>query len=82
MHIHWLDRLRKSIWDRICFEDEMIPSIEALKCHWMRSCWVIHIWSQAQENHMELLPLHENGWIVRDDELSIDWDSSKNIKAV
>ena len=26
---------------------------------------------------MELLPLHENGWIVRDNELSIDWDNAE-----
>jgi len=40
------------------------------------------MWSQAQENHMELLTLHENGWIVRDNERSIDWDRAENIKAV
>ena len=40
------------------------------------------LWSQTQVNHMELLPLHENGWIVRDNELSMDWDSADNRRAV
>jgi len=40
MYMDWLHRLCKTIWDCICFKSEVIPSVEALKHHWMRSCHV------------------------------------------
>ena len=40
-HEAWLNDIRQNIWDRITFENEMIPSHEALWHHWRRSCWVI-----------------------------------------
>ena len=42
-HYKWLDYICQKIWDRVTFEDEMIPSVGALKHHWQRSCWVIHV---------------------------------------
>ena len=35
-HSIWLDDI--SIWDRITFQNEMVPSDEALFLHWKRSC--------------------------------------------
>ena len=61
-HKKWLDHLRQTIWDRISFEDEMIPSLESLRYHWVTSCWILHMWQQAQCNHMMLAPLHNHGW--------------------
>ena len=46
-HQKWLDHLRRTIWDRISTENESIPSSEALQYHWLRSCWVIHMWQQS-----------------------------------
>ncbi len=42
-HNKWLEHIRQKIWDRIMFEDDMIPSVGALKRHWKRSCWVLHM---------------------------------------
>ena len=78
-HALWLESIRTTI----SFEDEMIPSVDALKRHWLRSCWILDMWSQAQHNNMTLLPLDGNGWLrVSDEELAIDWDSQDNIQRV
>ena len=64
------------------FEDDMIPSVGALKCHWQRSCWVLHMWRQAADNMVVLAPLAGNGWIKEDGKFLIDWDSKDNMHAV
>ena len=78
-HRKWLDHLHQTIWDRISFEDEMIPSLEALRYHWLRSCWILHLWQQAQCNQMQLALLHGHGW-TRDEDGHIDiyWDTEES----
>ena len=49
-HLNWLNDIRENIWDRIKFENEMIPSSDALYLHWKRSCWISHMWQQADMN--------------------------------
>lgn len=61
-HITWWDFLRERIWSKIQYEEEMIPSVDALKRHWMRSCWVVSVWKQATENHITCPSLENNGW--------------------
>ena len=56
-HCSWLDDIRQTIWDRIQFESEMIPSTEALYRHWRRTCWVLDMWKKANNNHMVVHPL-------------------------
>ena len=57
----------------------MIPSLEALRYHWLRSCWILHLWQQAQCNHMQLAPLHGHGWMRdKDGNLDIYWDTEEN----
>ena len=46
-HKQWYDSIRMIIWERITFEDQLPPSLDALKLHWLRSIWVIHYWRQA-----------------------------------
>ena len=77
-HKNWLDDIRQNIWDRITFETEMIPSIEALWRHWKRCCWVLDMWRQADSNAMHLADLASWGWKVENELLSIDWDSDDN----
>ena len=81
-HYKWLEHICQKIWDRITFEDEMITSVSALKRHWQRSCWVLHMWRQAQENRMILAPPAGNGWLHQDGKLVVDWDSKENIQSV
>ena len=77
-HRKWLEDIRQNIWDRIMFEAEMIPSIEALWRHWKHSCWVLDMWRQADRNTMQLADLASWGWKVNNDVLYIDWDSDEN----
>ena len=83
-HEEWLNHIRQAIWDRISFEDEMIPSLEALQRHWLRSSWVLHMWRQAQTTGtMALEPQLGNGWLKdQDGKLTIDWDSEENMKKI
>ena len=82
LHIKWLDDIRNSIYDRTQFENNMIPSIEALYRHWKRACWVIDMWRQAENNEIVLKPLELHGWKTDEDKLAIDWDSEENIEKV
>ena len=79
-HCSWLDDIRQTIWDRIQFEIETIPSTEALYRHWRRTCWVLDMWKKANNNHMVLHPHANFGWKVTDE--SLTFDSESNMEAV
>ena len=80
LHTSWLDFLRERIWSKIKYEEEMIPSTDALRRHWMRTCWVASVWSQTIENNIMYPSLEGNGWKQPDSNtLIIDWDSNENI---
>ena len=81
-HKKWIDSIRLTIGDRCHFENEMLPSTDALYRHWKRSCWVLDMWGQANQNSMELQPLSAFGWTITNNTLTIDWDSKENIEAV
>lgn len=81
-HTDWLEDIRQNIWDRIKYENEMIPSNEALFLHWQRSCWVIHMWRQADLNNMVLQPITSYGWALTNQELCIVWDTPDNMAAI
>ncbi|XP_064384664.1 uncharacterized protein LOC135333611 [Halichondria panicea] len=61
-HSAWLSLMREKIWLRIKYEEEMIPSYDALDRHWKRSCWVQCVWSQATSNNITYPVLDGNGW--------------------
>ena len=55
-HQKWLDHNRQTIiWHRISSENETIPSFGALHYHWLRSCWILHMWQQAESMKLFLL---------------------------
>ena len=56
-HKKFIQIIREEVWSRIEFEDELPPSFEALQRHWLRTCWVSNMWSQANKNHMAFLDL-------------------------
>ncbi len=60
----------------------MLPNTDALYRHWKRTCWVLDMWGQANQNNMVLQPLSEFGWNINNDILTIDWDSKENMEAV
>ena len=57
----------------------MVPSDKALFLHWKRSCWVLDIWRQADENKMMVKPITQyGGAITQDNRLSVIWDSDEH----
>ena len=50
--------------------------------HWLRTCWVSHMWSQAADNHMIIPDVSDFGWKVLDGTLQYDWESYENRMAV
>ena len=78
-HSAWLELLRERIWSKIRYEEEMIPSDEALRRHWKRACWILSIWEQCTQNSITYPPLVGNGWNLSHGNLTIDWDSEENM---
>ena len=81
-HSAWLSFLRERVWSRIKYEEEMIPSDDALLRHWQRSCWVVAVWKQATQNQTIYPPLQGNGWKLDNNCPHIEWDSDDNISKV
>lgn len=81
-HKKWLDDIRHNIWDRVQFENDMVPTTDALYRHWKRTCWVLDMWRQADKNQLTVMPLCEYGWHLQGNSLAIDWDSESNMTAV
>lgn len=55
-HIKWYHSIRSKVWERISFENQLPPSVEALELHWLRTIWVVDYWSQASQSTTTLLP--------------------------
>ena len=53
-HYKWIDHIRQTMWYRTNFENEMLASNDALMLHWKRTCWILHMWNQADNNQMVL----------------------------
>ena len=70
------------MWARISFEDEIVPTIKALWRHWKRSCWVLDMCRQADQNTMTVAQLTDFGWNITDSVLTVDWDSDDHQEAV
>ena len=81
-HFNWLKAIRTNIWDRTKFEDQMIPSNDALFLHWRRTCWISNMWEQADRNIMTLDSMIGNGWLMNENEIEIQWDTDENKKSI
>lgn len=81
-HKDWLEDIRQNVADRSTFDNDMIPSNEALYYHWKRSCWVTHMWRQGDKNNMVLQPITEYGWTLSDNKLTVLWDTPENMEAI
>ena len=81
-HEEWLDTIRDEVWQRIYFENKLIPSLEALRRHYKRAMWVVNYWRQAATNVMDPLPPQCNGWKQTETGLEVEWDSEDNIKQI
>ena len=61
----------QGIWDRITYENDMIPSTGSEHAGW---------WN-ADKSIMTMEDLHNNGWRY-ETELVVDWDSQENVRDV
>ena len=77
-----MEDIQQNIADCITFENDIIPSNEALYFHWKRSYWVLYMWRQADKDSMVLLPITEYGWTLRDNKLTLFWGMPQNIQAI
>ena len=62
-HSNWLEDIRQNISYRVKFENEMIPSDEALKLHWTRSCWIIHMCMETGRPQHNVVTAHYSIWM-------------------
>ena len=81
-HGLWLDKIRQCIWDRIQFENEMVPNTDSLYRHYKRVCWVLDLWRQADRNTLNPKPLCDYGWSVQNENISVAWDSDSNMDSI
>ena len=81
-HSKWIESIRETIWVRTKSECEMVPSNDALMLHWKRSCWVVHMWREANRAQQVFKPLAGNGWEIVNGEIQVVWDSQENIEDV
>lgn len=81
-HKKFLQFLRERVWAKVKYEEEMMPSDEALARHWKRSEWVLNVWAQSTSNSITYPPLTEYGWKIENGELKIDWESDDNMATV
>ena len=82
VHTEFIETIRTAIWERIVFEDHLLPSTDALKRHYLRATWTTTYWKQTPQNNVYLPPILECGWKLEENKLTVDWESDKNRKAV
>ena len=60
-HLEWYNCIRAIVSDRITSEPERMPSPTSMWRHWMRSCWVAHLWLNSPEVDVQAsLPSPDN----------------------
>ncbi len=75
----WLGQIREALITKAVSTEKLPPSMDALKLHWKRTCWVLKVYFQASNQVITYPPLDEHGWSVENGELKIIWDSQENI---
>ena len=78
-HIKRLDKIRAHVWEEVQNEFDLPPSHTAHKLHWLRTVWVIDMWTQASSNTNTTLPPTEDGWVKGDGGYSIQYDTEEHI---
>ena len=81
-HYCFIETIRSTVWERIVFEDHLIPSPDALKLHYRRSCWVMNYLKQSLSNNMRPLPITSYGWKKDNTKVQVEWDSESNLREI
>lgn len=82
-HSKFLSIIRKASWQGV-YEDTLLPSDTALSFHWLRSCWVSHVWGKSLQPIFNYPDLNLYGWehILDSGEVTIKWDSTSNMERI
>ena len=76
-HLEWYNTIRAIVSDRITSEQERMPSHTSMWRHWLRSCRIACMWSNASEEDIQnSLPLPEvcGRMKTSDGSYIVDWD--------
>ena len=79
-HELWYGTIRRIVSDRICTEEERMPSYTSLWRHWLRSCWIANMWRNSPNRDVYgALPPPEEYWWKKDStgQYKVDWESSE-----
>ena len=83
IHIQWLQKIRERVWQQCNDEKkDYLPSVESLRFHWLRACWVSDVWLQADESNVSHLPLDDYGWTIDNGLVKFKRDTPENIARV
>ena len=82
LHCEWLNEIRDAQWNKCLSEEKVIPSNDALRYHWLRSCFVFRMWGQTLEQNMVIPDMKKYGWEVGLENVSVIWDSKKNLAKI
>ena len=84
-HSKALDIVRRASW-KGTYEDQLLPSDEALRLHWSRSCWASTVWSMVRIPKFDYPNITKYGFKVshNDGAVVVDfvWDSEENMNRV
>ncbi|XP_072051451.1 uncharacterized protein [Amphiura filiformis] len=81
-HLIFISSMRQKFFHRIFTEQEWMPTPEALRFHWLRSCWTAQLWHQAGKSIVHVPDFTKYGWENHDNKVSIIWDTPENINKV
>ena len=80
-HCRWLDIIREKV--RVSYEDQIPPSVTALKLHWLRSCLVSQMYDQATENTISLPSFCSYGYKINiEKNLVPQWEKESHMLSV
>lgn len=81
-HIQWLDKIRAHVWEEVQNEYNLPPSHTALKLHWLRSVWILNMWSQSSSNEVTRLSPMDYGWNKSENGYKIQYDTDEQVLIV
>ncbi len=88
IHRIWLDEIREASMKvkNNTLQEYHIPSMDSLKLHWRRTCYISQIWNQAFNQFIKYPCLTEWGWsYVKQGEENVlvcKWDSESNLAQI
>ena len=81
-HYNCLSTIRDAVGQRIYFEDDLIPIIDALQRHYKRALLVINYCRQSTNNYMDLPLLQNHGYLKIGEKVMPEWESEANIHCI